>query len=55
MYGKPIGPGMIGGGAALPVTGFYAGSLMIMALILLILGGVLIRMSYLKRTAATSK
>ena len=52
MYGKPIGPGVIGGGAALPVTGFYTGSALILALVLLIAGGVLIRMSYLKRAAA---
>ncbi len=55
MYGKPIGPGVIGGGAALPVTGFYTGTAILLALVLLVAGGVLIRMSYLKHSAASEK
>jgi len=55
MYGKPIGPGVIGAGAALPVTGFYLGSAMLIALVLLILGGVLVRISYLRRSAVSAK
>lgn len=55
MYGKTLGTGVIGGGAALPVTGFYTGSAVILAFVLLIAGGVLIRISYLKRTAASNR
>lgn len=52
MYPKPTVPGVIGGGAIIPVTGFFTGSLIIMAVIFIILGGVLVRMSYLKRAEA---
>ncbi|MDQ6874671.1 MAG: hypothetical protein M3042_06355 [Actinomycetota bacterium] len=45
MYGKP--PILIGGGLA--VTGFYTGMYVIAAVVALIIGGVLLRMSRVKR------
>jgi len=49
MYGKVLGGGTV---AALPLTGFYTGFALVLALILLVLGAILVRVSYLKRTAA---
>ena len=49
MYGKPIPP-MAGGGLA--VTGFYTGSAIIIGIVLLIIGIVLLRISYFHRHAA---
>lgn len=49
MYGKPIPP-MAGGGLA--VTGFYTGSAIIIGILLLIIGLVLLRISYFRRHPA---
>ena len=46
MYGKPIVP-VAGGGLA--VTGVYAGTTIVVAIIALILGLVLIRVAYFRR------
>jgi hypothetical protein len=49
MYGKVAGAGTV---AALPLTGFYTGMALVLALVLLVLGAVLVRISYLKRSAS---
>jgi len=51
MYGKPVPP--IGGGLA--VTGFYTGSAIVITIVLLIVGAVLIRISYMRQHPADSK
>ncbi len=55
MYGRPMGPGIVGGGVGLSVTGFYAGTAMIVALVLVVLGAALVRVSYMKRRAADDR
>ncbi len=50
MYGRVLAGGTV---AALPLTGFYTGMAVILAVILLVLGGVLVRISYLKHRAST--
>jgi hypothetical protein len=47
MYGRVLGGATA---AALPLTGFYTGMGVVLALILLVLGGVLVRIGYLKRS-----
>lgn len=49
MYGKPIPP--VAGAAGLAFTGFYAGTAVLVAIVLLILGAVLLRVSYFRRQA----
>lgn len=49
MYSRPIPP-MAGG--ALAVTGFYAGTAVIIGIVLLIVGIVLLRISYMRRHAS---
>lgn len=49
MYGRPIPP-IAGGGLA--VTGFYTGSAIIIGILLLIIGIVLLRISYFRRHPA---
>lgn len=49
MYGKPIPP-IAGGGLA--VTGFYTGSAIVIGIVLLIIGIVLLRISYFHRHAS---
>lgn len=49
MYGKPIPP-IAGGGLA--VTGFYTGSAIVIGIVLLIIGIVLLRVSYFHRHAS---
>lgn len=51
MYGRPTPP-IMGGGLA--VTGFYTGSAIIIGIVLLIIGAVLIRMSYMRQHPADS-
>ncbi len=52
MYGPPRPP-IVGGGLA--VTGFYTGSAVVIGLVLLIVGIVLLRMSYFHRHPADVK
>lgn len=47
MYGKPIAP--VAGGGALAATGVYAGTTIVAAIIILIVGLVLIRVAYFRQ------
>ncbi len=56
MYGKPLGVvgGGVAGGGTLAYTGFYVGGAILAALALIVVGLLVVRVSYLERTARAS-
>lgn len=48
MYAKPMVPGIVGGAAVLPVTGFYTGFVLLLAVAFVIVGAVVVRAGYLR-------